>query len=94
MKPSDRGKLHRSVQKGAALGKRILPTKVDYIRAPPSMTRGALQKSGQKDWKSQNTRKTATKQAHLEIAAQTRPGQCNINRHTNMEQRKFRREAL
>lgn len=72
MKPSDRGMLHRSVQKGAAPEKRILPTKADYIIAPPSMTQGTFQKSGQKDCKSQNTRKTAMKQSHLEVAAQTR----------------------
>lgn len=93
MKPSYSGKLHRSVQKGAALGKRILPTKVDSIIAPPSLTQETFQKSGQKDCESQNTRETATKQSHLEIAVQTRPEECYINRHANTEQRKFQREA-
>lgn len=70
------------------------PGLTDYITAPASVAQGRTWKSGQKDYKSQNTRKPTVKQSLIEMALDKDQDSGNINRHINREGGDFQGPSL
>ena len=70
------------------------PSPNRYITAPASVVQGRKWKSGQKDCKSQNTRKPTVKQSIIEMALDKDQDSGNISGHVNREGGDFQGPSL